>query len=890
MKLLRSFFIMTLIIFCCGGSLHAQTAVAPTGTGTSTNPYQIATLNNLYWIAVQTNSGAAGSAVFTGSYFKQTADIDASATSSWFSGAGWTPIGYLDGGTWVDFGGTYDGQNHTISNLSINRPTMDEVGLFGGNYGGSVSNLGIVNMSVIGNIHVGAFGYVYGGCTITNCYSSGSVTAVTTYAGGLIGIDDETLGVNSFSQCHSSCSVSGTNNIGGLIGFSLGNASRTISNCYATGSVTASGTDVNGIAGGLIGYSDLGGTINNCYASGSITSTNGYAGGFICTNWSTINNCFATGPVTGKTYLGGFISASGGVLTNCYSSGNVTAVTSGGNYIGGFSGANTGTMSFCYTSGSIVCNVPITSLGGFTGTNGGTINANCFWNTASYPIGYGNNNAAFSAVGKTETELKTQATYTAASWDFSTIWGFNTAKNNQYPYLAWQTVYLPTVTTSSITTYNAYSATMGGNVTADGGPTVTERGVVYSTGYTDPSIGQIGTIQDANGSGTGAYNKSIGSLSVNKYYYVRAYATNSMGISYGAMQWFMTPNAALTFSDGSGFTQSVTPNSTDQVLGRFQLTADGSGSTFTAAGIKLNGTRTGLSNFKLWSSTNATFESGSDTQIGSTVAADPGDGNSITFSSFSSAVSTSGIYYFLTADVAAAATGTVQGVLVNNSSITLNSGALTGTITNAVLSNGTSPLPVELVSFTAKASSLNTTLTWKTATEINNYGFEVERRIVDNQNLSLPSPNRGGLGWGSIGFVAGSGTSNTEHTYSYSDANISSGTYAYRLKQIDNSGTFKYSNEAEVTISVPKVLTLANYPNPFNPTTTLSFTLAQDGFTTLKIYNVLGKEVATLVNGEMKAGITNTVAFDASKLASGVYFSRLENNGSAQIKKLVLMK
>jgi hypothetical protein len=167
---------------------------------------------------------------------------------------------------------------------------------------------------------------------------------------------------------------------------------------------------------------------------------------------------------------------------------------------------------------------------------------------------------------------------------------------------------------------------------------------------------------------------------------------------------------------------------------------------------------------------------------------------------------------------------------------------------------------------------------------------DLERRIVDNQNLSLPSPNRGGLGWGSIGFVAGSGTSNTEHTYSYSDANISSGTYAYRLKQIDNSGTFKYSNEAEVTISVPKVLTLANYPNPFNPTTTLSFTLAQDGFTTLKIYNVLGKEVATLVNGEMKAGITNTVAFDASKLASGVYFSRLENNGSAQIKKLVLMK
>jgi Secretion system C-terminal sorting domain/GEVED domain len=204
-------------------------------------------------------------------------------------------------------------------------------------------------------------------------------------------------------------------------------------------------------------------------------------------------------------------------------------------------------------------------------------------------------------------------------------------------------------------------------------------------------------------------------------------------------------------------------------------------------------------------------------------------------------------------------------------------------------SNATS-LPVELTSFTVAANNSSAILSWKTATEVNNYGFEVERRIVENQDLSLPSPNRGGLGWGSIGFVAGNGTSNTEHTYSYSDANISSGTYAYRLKQIDNDGTFKCSSETEVTISIPKVLSLANYPNPFNPTTTINFTLAQDGYTTLKIYNVLGKEVATLVNGEMKAGITNAVSFNASKLSSGVYFSRLENNGSAQIKKLVLMK
>ena len=193
-------------------------------------------------------------------------------------------------------------------------------------------------------------------------------------------------------------------------------------------------------------------------------------------------------------------------------------------------------------------------------------------------------------------------------------------------------------------------------------------------------------------------------------------------------------------------------------------------------------------------------------------------------------------------------------------------------------------LPVELVSFTVTVASNAATLTWKTATEVNNYGFDVERRLINSQSSTLNS-------WGKIGFVKGSGTSNSAHSYSYADASVSSGTYAYRLKQIDNNGTYKYSSEAEVTVSVPKVFALnQNYPNPFNPTTTITFTLAQDGFTTLKVYNILGKEVATLANGEMKAGVANTVSFNASKLSSGVYFSKLESNGSIQIKKLVLMK
>jgi hypothetical protein len=194
-------------------------------------------------------------------------------------------------------------------------------------------------------------------------------------------------------------------------------------------------------------------------------------------------------------------------------------------------------------------------------------------------------------------------------------------------------------------------------------------------------------------------------------------------------------------------------------------------------------------------------------------------------------------------------------------------------------------LPVELASFTASVNRLNAQLSWTTATEVNNYGFDIEKRAVSDKQSAANS-------WAKVGFVKGNGTSNVQHTYSFSENVTESGTYAYRLKQIDNSGAFKYSQEAQVTIGVvPKVFALnQNYPNPFNPTTTISFTLAQDGITVLRIFDILGREVATLANDMMKAGVLQQVTFDASRFSSGVYFSCLENNGLRQIKKIMLMK
>ncbi len=190
-----------------------------------------------------------------------------------------------------------------------------------------------------------------------------------------------------------------------------------------------------------------------------------------------------------------------------------------------------------------------------------------------------------------------------------------------------------------------------------------------------------------------------------------------------------------------------------------------------------------------------------------------------------------------------------------------------------------SPLPVEMNSFYVMANRLSAELHWSTATEVDNYGFEIERKS------SNPV-------WIKIGFVPGSGTSNSLHTYTYSNNVGQAGLYEYRIKQIDKTGTFKYSTAMQIEVgSGPKVLSLgSNYPNPFNPSTSIEFSVPIDGRAAMKIYNMLGQEVATLFDGEATAGKLMKATFDGSRLSSGVYFSRLETCDKALVKRMVLMK
>jgi photosystem II stability/assembly factor-like uncharacterized protein len=190
-------------------------------------------------------------------------------------------------------------------------------------------------------------------------------------------------------------------------------------------------------------------------------------------------------------------------------------------------------------------------------------------------------------------------------------------------------------------------------------------------------------------------------------------------------------------------------------------------------------------------------------------------------------------------------------------------------------------LPVELSSFTAYVIGNAVKLSWETKTEVNNYGFELERsKMFDAKSET----------WEKIGFINGNGNSNSPKSYFYEDKNVTAGKYSYRLKQIDNDGQFEYSKIIEVNLSLPVKFELSqNYPNPFNPVTTIRFSLPQSGNVKLTVFNILGEEVTQLVNGFKEAGV-HAINFNAENFNSGLFIYKMEANGFVQSRKMLLVK
>jgi hypothetical protein len=209
--------------------------------------------------------------------------------------------------------------------------------------------------------------------------------------------------------------------------------------------------------------------------------------------------------------------------------------------------------------------------------------------------------------------------------------------------------------------------------------------------------------------------------------------------------------------------------------------------------------------------------------------------------------------------------------------INQNEGWVTGLNMLLYTNNGGGVVPVELSSFTARSENKKVILEWTTATELNNNGFEIQRRVAESD-------------FATIGFVKGEGTTTKQKEYSYIDKDLTDGKYFYRLKQVDYNGSYEYSNVIEVDVrSLNEYALEQNFPNPFNPSTTIGYVLKEKTIAKLVLLNAIGEEVAVLVNEEQDNGF-HKIDFNSSTLASGVYFFRLQAGSFVQTRKMILLK
>ena len=435
------------------------------GTGEPNNPYQIATAEDLNDIGNHHED--------FNKCFLVVADIDlADYTGTQFNriGTDWNNA----------FTGVFDGNDHKVWNFTWTSTGRSYIGLFG--YvayvaGGQIKNLGLENVDVnaVNGYNVGGLvGYNYRG-TITNCYSTGSVSGTGTfYTGGLVGYNSDGTITNCYSRgsvtgqsyvgglagetysgtirdCYSICRVTGSYDVGGLVGE---NDYGRITNCYSTGDVNGTGDYVGGLVGllndgtiincyavgtvtgsssvgGLVGYNYYG-TIQDCCAIGSVLG-NEYVGGLVgFERYGLITDCYSTGSVSGQNYVGGLAGETrSGTTRDCYSTSNV----SGGNYVGGLAGSTVGGVANCYSTGNV--SGTGSNIGGLTGSGGAT---NSFWDVET-----SNQSTSGGGTGKLTDEMKTKSTFTGAGWDFvgETVNGTNDywrmcVNGVEYPLLSWQ--------------------------------------------------------------------------------------------------------------------------------------------------------------------------------------------------------------------------------------------------------------------------------------------------------------------------------------------------------------------------------------------------------------------------------------------------------------------
>jgi len=341
---------------------------APIGSGTEGDPYQIANIANLYWLTQNTTEW--------NKHYVQTADIDVSEIKVWDDGQGFSPIGKKN----LEFKGVYNGQNHTIDGLYINRPDDERLGLFGEIVDDSqIENLRVINIDITGKRWIGGIVGMTYNSKIINCFTSGTISA-SAVVGGLIGNSTSSYTKNSYS------------------------------------SVNVLSDNAGGTAGGFIGYAEgINDTIINCYSTGNVSGNSGI-GGFLGGSWySYIKNCYSTGNVSGNEVVGGF-------LGNCY-------------------GGHEGEVSFCYSNGKVTGTGD--DIGGFVGDGHGSWSdiTNCFWDieTSGQTTSSDGTGLTTEKMKQDTSFLNTGWDFICELTNgVEDVWGMNEKTNNGYPAFEWE--------------------------------------------------------------------------------------------------------------------------------------------------------------------------------------------------------------------------------------------------------------------------------------------------------------------------------------------------------------------------------------------------------------------------------------------------------------------
>ncbi len=893
--------------------LNAQ-GVQPLGSGTESDPYQVSSLDNLLWMSSNT---------VTGMFFEQTSDIDASATQNWNIGnhdndpntpdsaMGFQPIGEFHNSI-----AQYDGNGYTISDLNINRPNEDDVGLFSNLYRSKVVNLNLSDACITGDNCTGGIAGYLQYSIIISCHTSGIIKSCYGKCGGISSWIENTR----IANCTNDCTVIG-GEVGGIIGsayyidapFYCG-----IQNCTNTGTIVSHSWGGGGIMGGGIFVN-----LVNCVNYGSVISYSNYSGG-ICglLDNSTITCCTSYGQITGSRNIGGIAGAIDKCnVRNCFSRSDVTCQYTGG----GFCGISEDSyVNNCYSTGLVSGE----DIGGLMGTPSwfpdNTIR-NCFWDTETSGLSI----TGGGGTGKTTSEMKNLSTFVNTStvglysaWDFTGLqgndsgtndyWDINSTINDGYPYLLNPTDNTGQVPNGTGTNDDPYLISSLANLQwLSYTPEIWNQGAFFEltsnidaaetiTWNNGKGFGVIGTelnpfIGNVNGNGHNIYNLYL-NLSPDQYIEIRIntgmfgnvensefYDLNVVNFEYvgqGTTGGFVGEATNTGFESCSAIGASNIGFCVEAYDCTFQDCYSVTNSRSTTGGMFI---RTAANSIieNCYCVSKAELSGGFAVFLyDCTITGCYSECKTLDHRGFSDSIDNSTIENcYSIADSIRYGDWCPAFINISTGTSTIKNSYFF-TNTRAAFCNTTNDDTVILNCFwCCSGDSIEST----GGTRVSLAEMKDIATFTDLNTTGLDTP------WDFLGTPFDDTGSDDIWAI---DPEINDGfPYLY-----NNYQYFDITDNDDNTVpELPEVSGLnGNYPNPFNPETTISYSLAETGRVNIVVYNIKGQKVTTLVNEQQEKG-NHSIKWsgrdsNSKNVSSGVYFVRMKAGKDVSTHKMLLLK